>query len=76
MTQICINKMCFEFSIYHFIFLFLLIILCNLVLNSFKSRKQRLTENLWNINYDIPHNGVMTKFIVYIDYIFSNIGKK
>jgi len=54
MTQICINKMCFEFSIYHFIFLFLLIILCNLVLNSFKSRKQRLTENLWNINYDIP----------------------
>ena len=22
----------------------------------------------YNINYDIPHNGVMTKFIVYIDY--------
>jgi len=58
MTQICINKMCFEFSIYHFIFLFLLVILCNLVLNSFKSNKKKLTENLWNINYDIPEFGL------------------
>ena len=54
MTQICINKICFEFSIYHFIFLFLLIILGNMILDCFKSKKSKLTENLWNINYDVP----------------------
>lgn len=57
MTQVCINKICFEFSIYHFIFLFLLIILGNMMLDFFtssKSKSTKLTENLWNINYDIP----------------------
>ena len=54
MTQVCINKICFEFSVYHFIFLAILIILGNLVLDYFKSKNQKITEKLFNINYDIP----------------------
>jgi len=54
MTQICINKVCFDFSIYHFIFLFLLVVVCNIVFDCFKSKKERIIEKLWNINYDIP----------------------
>lgn len=54
MTQVCINSVCFEFSIYHFIFLVLLVILGNFILDFFKSKKQRIKEKLYNINYDIP----------------------
>ena len=58
MSQICINKVCFEFSIYHFLFLVLLIILGNFILDSFKSKKQKLKEKLYNINYGIPDTNV------------------
>jgi hypothetical protein len=54
MPEICINKICFEFSIYHFLFLVLFVILGNFILDLFKSKKQKLTEKLYNINYDIP----------------------
>lgn len=58
MSQICINKVCFEFSIYHFLFLVLLIILGNFILDSFKSKKQKLKEKLYNINYGIPDTNI------------------
>ena len=54
MNRICINKVCFEFSIYHFIYLVILIIIGNYLLDIFRSSKFKLMENLFNINYDIP----------------------
>jgi len=54
MNRICINKVCFEFSVYHFIYLVLLIIIGNYLLDIFRSSKFKLMENLFNINYDIP----------------------
>lgn len=58
MNQICINKVCFEFSIYHFIYLIILIILGNYILDFFRTPKEKLKENLYNINYDLPDVGV------------------
>jgi len=58
MNQICINKVCFEFSIYHFIYLIILIILGNYILDFFRTPKEKLKEDLYNINYDLPDVGV------------------
>ena len=54
MNQICINKVCFEFSIYHFVYVVLLIIVGNYILDLCRTPKQKLKENLFNINYDLP----------------------
>jgi hypothetical protein len=58
MNQICINKVCFEFSIYYFIYLIILIIIGNYILDFFRTPKEKLKENLFNINYDLPDVGV------------------
>ena len=72
MPQICVNKVCIEFTIYHFLFLVLMVILCSLILdiyrkqskkrkNSDKTRKDsdgKLTESLYNINYDLPETEI------------------
>jgi len=54
MNKICINNTCFEFNIYHFIFLFILVIVCNYILSYYLSSKTKLKEGLYNINYNIP----------------------
>jgi hypothetical protein len=58
MNQICINKVCFEFSIYYFIYLIILIILGNYIIDFFRTPKEKLKEDLYNINYDLPDVGV------------------
>jgi len=55
MNKICFNNTCFEFTIYHFLFLLILIIACNFILYLFTcSKKDKLLEGLYNINYNIP----------------------
>ena len=55
MNKICFNNTCFEFTIYHFLFLLILIIACNFILYLFTSSKNdKLLEGLYNINYNIP----------------------
>lgn len=54
MNKICINKVCFEFSIYYFIYLIILIVIGNYIIDFFRTPKQKLKESLFNINYDIP----------------------
>ena len=54
MNQICINKVCFEFSVYHFLYLVILIVIGNYLLDIFIHPKQKILEKLFNINYDIP----------------------
>jgi hypothetical protein len=62
MNRICINNTCFEFTVYHFLFLFALVLVCNYVLNLYlssksekpKDKKGKLMEGLYNINYNIP----------------------
>jgi len=46
MNQICINKVCFEFSIYHFVYVVLLIIVGNYILDLCRTPKQKLKEKL------------------------------
>ena len=54
MNQICINKVCFEFSVYHFLYLVILIVIGNYLLDIFIHPKRKILEKLFNINYDIP----------------------
>ena len=44
MNQICINKVCFEFSIYYFIYLIILIILGNYIIDFFRTPKEKIKE--------------------------------
>jgi len=57
MNKICINNTCFEFTVYHFLFLLLLVIICNYASYFFfpsTNKKDKLREDLYNINYNIP----------------------
>ena len=64
MPEICINKVCFEFSIYHFLFLVLMIIIFSTILDIYKKSTttkkdtNKLTESLYNINYDLPETEI------------------
>jgi len=56
MNKICINNTCFEFTVYHFLFLLLLVIILNYASYFFypsTNKKEKLREDLYNINYNI-----------------------
>ena len=56
MNKICINNVCFDFSIYHFIFLVVIVLIFNYLSDIFKSKDTKTKEKLYNINYNLPEH--------------------
>ena len=60
MPQICVNKVCIEFTIYHFLFLVLMVILCSLILDIYKTHKKNSDKtrrdsdgNLYDVSFEM-----------------------